>query len=128
MDSMLARCTSFMTCAILVASGVRAEAARPRRPSSAQIKQMQEQAKYMQQDTLRYQTEVAAKLREIYLSFDRNGNQHLEGGEKARYDSYMHAVAKGTEPNPLATIAPIGKGPKDATTDAKATTGGSASK
>ena len=90
-----------------------AEAARPRRPSAAQIKKMQEQAKYMQQEMVRYQTEVAAKEREFYLSFDQNGNGHLEGGEKARYDKHMHAVQTGKEPNPLAAIAPIGKGPKD---------------
>jgi hypothetical protein len=76
---------------------------------------MQERARYMQQEMIRYQNEVAAKEREVYLSFDQNGNQHLEGGEKARYDKYMHAVEKGTEPNPLATILPIGKGPKDST-------------
>lgn len=90
-----------------------AEAARPRRPSAAQIKKMQEQAKYMQQEMIRYQTEVAAKEREFYLSFDQNGNGHLEGGEKARYDKHMHAVQTGKEPNPLATIAPVGKGPKE---------------
>jgi hypothetical protein len=89
------------------------EAARPRRPSAAQIKQKQEQMKYLQQEMIRYQTEVAAKEREVFKSFDENGNGHLEGGEKARFDKYMHAVQKGTEPNPLATITPIGKGPKD---------------
>jgi hypothetical protein len=98
---------------IMVAMCCPAEAARPRRPSAAQIKQMQERAKYMQQEMVRYQTEVAAKEREFYLSFDQNGNGHLEGGEKARYDKHMHAVQTGKEPNPLATIAPVGKGPKD---------------
>ena len=90
-----------------------AEAARPRRPSAAQIKKMQEQVRYMQQEMVRYQTEVAAKEREFYLSFDENGNGHLEGGEKARFDKHRHAVQMGKEPNPLATIAPPGKGPKD---------------
>ena len=107
-----------LACVSVGISGV-AEAARPRRPSAAQIKQMQDQMKYMQQEVIRYQTEVAAKQREIYTSFDENGNGHLEGGEKARFDKYMHAVQKGTEPNPLANIAPVGKGPKDA----KASTG-----
>jgi hypothetical protein len=74
---------------------------------------MQERAKYMQQEMVRYQTEVVAKEREFYLSFDQNGNGHLEGGEKARYDKHMHAIQTGKEPNPLATIAPVGKGPKD---------------
>jgi hypothetical protein len=90
-----------------------AEAARPRRPSAAQIKQMQERAKYMQQEVIRYQTEIAAKEREFYLSFDQNGNGHLEGGEKARYDTHLHAIQTGKEPNPTASIAPVGKGPKD---------------
>ena len=67
----------------------------------------------MQQEMVRYQTEVATKEREFYLSFDQNGNGHLEGGEKARYDKHMHAVQTGKEPNPLTTIAPVGKGPKD---------------
>jgi len=95
--------------AIVIAMCCPAEAGRPRRssgPSAAQIK-------YMQQEMIRYQTEVASKEREFYLSFDQNGNGHLEGGEKARYDKHMHAIQMGNEPNPLATIAPLGKGPKD---------------
>lgn len=87
--------------------------ARPRRPSAAQIKKMQEQAQYMQQEMMRYQWEVAAKEREVYLSFDENGNGRLEGGEQSRFNSYTHAVKQGKKPNPLDTILPIGKGPKD---------------
>ena len=60
-----------------------AEAARPRRPSAAQVKKMQDQAKYMQQEVLRYQSEMAAKEREFYLSFDENRNGRLEGGRKS---------------------------------------------
>jgi len=39
------------------------EPARPRRPSAAQIKQMQERSTYIQQEMVRYQTEAAAKER-----------------------------------------------------------------
>jgi hypothetical protein len=98
--------------------------ARPRRPSAAQIKKMQEQAQYMQQEMMRYQWEVAAKEREVYLSFDENGNGRLEGGEQSRFKSYMHAVKQGKKPNPLDTIAPVGKGPKDWTPPATPTTAG----
>lgn len=95
--------------------------ARPRRPSAAQIKKAQEQAQYMQQEMMRYQWEVAAKEREVYLSFDDNGNGRLESGEKSRFNSYMHAVKQGKKPNPLDLIAPIGKGPKDWTPPATGT-------
>jgi len=89
------------------------EAARTRRLSAAQIRQIQERVKYMQQEMVRYQTEMATKEREFYLSFDQNGNGHLEGGEKARYDKHWRAIQTGKEANPLTTVAPIGKGPKD---------------
>jgi hypothetical protein len=97
-----------------VAAVVAPEAqARPRRPNTAQIKKAQEQMKFLQQDAVRYQREVAAKEREIFMSFDTNNNGHLEGGEKARYDKYIHAVKQGRELSPFAGIAPVGKGPKD---------------
>ena len=102
--------------------------ARPRRPSAAQIKKMQEQAQYMQQEMMRYQWEVAAKEREVYLSFDENGNGRLEGGEQSRFKSYMHAVKQGKKPNPLDLIAPIGKGPKDWTPPAMPQAGSTAAK
>jgi hypothetical protein len=87
--------------------------ARPRRPSAAQMKQMKEQAGHLQREMVRHQMEIAAKEREVYLSFDQNGNGRLEGGVKARYDSSTHAVKQGKKPNPLESIAPRGKGPKD---------------
>ena len=108
--------------AVLAAASPSEAFARPRRPSSTQIKQMQERAKYMQQEMMRYQWEVAAKEREVYLSFDENGNGRLEGGEKSRFNSYLHAVKQGKKPNPLDLIAPIGKGPKDWTPPANGTT------
>ena len=68
----------------LVVPGQPAEAARPRGPSAAQIKKMREQMQYAQQEMLRYHNETAAKEREVYLSFDENGNGKLEGAEGHR--------------------------------------------
>ena len=98
----------------LVVPGQPAEAARPRGPSAAQIKKMREQMQYAQQEMLRYHNETAAKEREVYLSFDENGNGKLEGAEKAKYDKYCNEVRKGKVPNPLSGIAPPGQGPKAA--------------
>jgi len=90
-----------------------AEAARPRRPSPAQIKKMKEEMEYRQKEVLRVQQEVAAKERELYLSFDENGNGKLEGAEKAKYNKQLHAINTGKAPNPLSTIVPPGQGPRD---------------
>ena len=89
-----------------------AAAARPRRPSAAQIKKMQEQVAFMQLEMMRYQSELAAKQQELYQSFDQDGDGQLTGGEKARYDKHLHAIQKGTAANPFAMIAPVGKGPR----------------
>ena len=99
--------------AVTVGFGVPAEAARPRRPSTAQIQKMKEEMLYRQQELIRVQQEVAAEERKLYLSFDENGNGHLEGAEKAKYDKQLHAIKTGKAPNPLSTIAPPGKGPRD---------------
>jgi|694.fasta_scaffold42908_6 hypothetical protein len=91
-----------------------AEAARPRRgPSPEQIKKLKEEMEYRQKEVLRVQQEVAAKERELYLSFDENGNGKLEGAEKAKYDKQLHAIKTGKAPNPLSTITPPGQGPRD---------------
>jgi len=63
--------------------GGEAEAARPRRPSAAQIQKMKEEMQYRQHEVQRVQQEIAAEERKLYLSFDNNGNGHLEGAEKA---------------------------------------------
>lgn len=110
----------FVPLALFVGASPSEAFAKPRRPSAAQIKKMQEQAQYMQQEMIRYQWEVAAKEREVYLSFDDNGNSRLDGGEQSRFNSFMHAVKQGKKPNPLDTIAPVGKGPKDWTPPATA--------
>jgi len=90
--------------------------ARPRSygPSPAQIKKMQENAAYMQLEMVRYQTELARVHKEVARPFDTNGNNHLEGAEKSLYDKHMHAIETGKAPNPFATIAPPGKGPRPA--------------
>jgi hypothetical protein len=91
-----------------------AEAARPRRgPSPEQIKKMKEEMAYRQKEVLRVQQEVAAKERELYLSFDENGNGELEGAEKAKYNKQLHAIKTGKAPNPLSAITPPGQGPRD---------------
>jgi len=105
---------SFVLFCMLIAvfSSAAAEAARPRRLSAAQIKKNQEQVAFMQLEMMRYQSEMTAKQQEVYRSFDENGNGHLEGGEKARFDKRMHAIQTGAEPNPFAFIVPVGKGPR----------------
>jgi Ca2+-binding EF-hand superfamily protein len=45
---------------------------------------------------------VLAKQREIYNSFDENGDGNLTGAEKARFDKHMHAIQTGAVPNPFA--------------------------
>ncbi|NDC54492.1 MAG: hypothetical protein EBZ74_09450 [Planctomycetia bacterium] len=97
--------------AALFSSGV-AQAARPRRPSAAQIKAMQENMAYMQLEMVRFQTEMAAKQQELAQSFDQDGDGRLTGGEKARYERQLHAIQAGAAANPFATIAPVGKGPR----------------
>lgn len=63
---------------VMVVACIPAEAARPRRgPSPEQIKKMKEEIEYRQKEVLRVQQEVAAKERELYLSFDENGNGKL---------------------------------------------------
>lgn len=103
-----------LLCGLVALSVCSVAEARGRRrgPSPAQIKKMKEQVAYMQLEMVRYQSEMAAKQQEIYRSFDENADGKLTAGEKARYDKHMHAIQKGTEPNPFAAIAPVGKGPR----------------
>lgn len=88
-----------------------AAAARPRRPSAAQMKKMQQQMEYVQQEMMRYRNEMATKEKEIFSSYDENGNGKLEGAEKAKFNKYMGEVKSGKAPNPFSGIAPPGKGP-----------------
>lgn len=90
------------------------EAARPRRrgPSPAQVKKMQEEMAYRQQEMIRVQTETAAKEKELVAKFDENGDGKLFGAEKAKYESHLRDVRFGRAPNPFADIKPLGQGPR----------------
>lgn len=113
--SVLEKCLIALVVGALASRAGESQAARPRRPSAAQIKKMKEELEYRQKEMVRVQQEVAAKEREFYLSFDENGNGHLEGAEKAKYDKQLHAIQTGKAANPLATILPPGQGPRDST-------------
>jgi hypothetical protein len=76
------------------------------------MKKMQQQMEYVQQEMMRYRSEMAAKEKEIYLSYDENGNGKLEGAEKAKYNKSANEVKNGKVPNPFAAILPPGQGPK----------------
>lgn len=89
-----------------------AAASRPRRPSASQIKKMREQMEYVQAEMMRYRNEMATKEKEIFTSYDENGNGKLEGAEKAKYNKYLGEVKSGKAPNPFSGILPPGKGPK----------------
>jgi hypothetical protein len=110
---LVAKPLSAVLAGAFLGSCLSAEAARPRRPSAAQIKKMQEELAYRQREVLRVQQEIATKERELYLSFDENGNGKLEGAEKAKYNKQLHAIKTGKAPNPLSTITPPGQGPRD---------------
>lgn len=97
--------------------------ARPRRgPSPAQIKKMQEEMAYRQREYQRVQTEVAAKYQELFKQFDENGDGRLFGAERSKYDKHLQAIRDGKVPNPLATITPLGQGPRDPKAAAAAST------
>lgn len=103
-----------LVAATLAFSAGAAEAARPRRgPNPEQVKKMKAELEYRQKELLRVQQEIAAKERELYLSFDENGNGKLEGAEKAKYDKQLRAIKTGKAPNPLSTITPPGQGPRE---------------
>ncbi|MFM9059662.1 MAG: hypothetical protein ACKOSQ_11155 [Planctomycetaceae bacterium] len=52
-----------------------------------------------------YLTAFHAKQREIFNTYDENGNGELEGVEKAKYDKFVRDVEAGRIPNPFATLA-----------------------
>ncbi len=89
--------------------------ARPRRrgPSPEQIKKMQEEMAYRQREYQRVQAEVAAKYQELFKQFDENGDGRLFGPERSKYDKHLQAIRDGKVPNPLASITPLGMGPRD---------------
>lgn len=104
---------------IVFGSGA-AEAARPRRGQNPeQQKKMMAELEYRQKELLRVQREMAAKERELYLSFDENGNGKLEGAERAKYEKQLHAIKAGKAPNPFSTIVPPGQGPRESDVEKK---------
>lgn len=54
--------------------------------------------------TAEYQADVLAKQREIFQSYDENGNGHLEGAEKSKYDAHMRHIQTGKAPNPFTAL------------------------
>ena len=52
-----------------------------------------------------YQSDVLAKQQELFASFDENGNGHLEGPEKSKFDKLMNDIQSGKAPNPFAVLA-----------------------
>lgn len=106
--------------AIVTTSATEALAARPRPrgPSPAQRKKMQEEMEYRQREMIRFQTETAAKEKEIVTRFDENGDGKLFGAEKSKYEAHLRDIRFGRAPNPFAEIKPPGQGPRDAKTGA----------
>jgi hypothetical protein len=76
------------------------------------------QLERLQNEIKRVQNEVAAKEREVYLSFDADGDGQLKGVEKSKYDKYVYEVKSGKAENPFAGIAPVGS-ESEASTSAK---------
>jgi hypothetical protein len=52
-----------------------------------------------------YKSDVVAKQQELFSSFDENGNGHLEGPEKSKFDKLMNDIQSGKAPNPFAVLA-----------------------
>lgn len=53
----------------------------------------------------KFQADMQAKQVEIFNRYDENGNGHLEGPEKAKYDKYVNDVEAGRAPNPFTALA-----------------------
>lgn len=52
-----------------------------------------------------FKTDVVVQQQELFKSFDENGNGHLEGAEKSKFDKLMNDIQSGKAPNPLAHLA-----------------------
>ena len=52
-----------------------------------------------------YKADVIAKQQELFASFDENGNGHLEGPEKSKFDKLMNDIQTGKAPNPFLELA-----------------------
>ena len=108
---------------VLVSVTAEAKSQQKRRgPSPEQIKKMKEEMAYRQREYQRVQTETAAKYQELFKQFDENGDGRLFGAERSKYDKHLQEIRDGKVPNPLATITPLGKGPRDPKAAAAAST------
>jgi hypothetical protein len=77
------------------------------------------QLERLQKEITRVRNEVAAKEREVYLSFDADGDGQPKGVEKSKYDKYVYYVKSGREENPFKDIAPVGTAPSTKTSTKK---------
>ena len=59
----------------------------------------------LKKQSAHYNAAVLAKQQELVASFDENGNGHLEGAEKSKFDKLMHDIQSGKAPNPFAALA-----------------------
>jgi hypothetical protein len=107
---------------VLVSVTAEAKPQQKRRgPSPEQIKKMKEEMAYRQREYQRVQTETAAEYQELFKQFDENGDGRLFGPERSKYDKHLQEIRDGKVPNPLATITPLGQGPRDPKAAAAAT-------
>lgn len=105
----------FLTAAALcIAVHATPAEAKPRGPSAQQTKKMKEMMEWQQKEMQRYQTEMAAKQREIAQSFDANGDGRLDSVENAKYTHHLDDIQAGKVANPFSGIKPPGQGPKPA--------------
>ena len=59
----------------------------------------------LKKQSAHYNAAVLAKQQELFASFDENGNGHLEGPEKSKFDKLMNDIQSGKAPNPFAVLA-----------------------
>lgn len=52
-----------------------------------------------------FKSDVVAKQQELFRAYDENGNGHLEGPEKSKFDKLMNDIQSGKAPNPFAVLA-----------------------
>ena len=64
-------------------------AAQRGRPSSAQIKAMQQQYQQQQQNQYGFQLVMQQRQKDVFAKYDLNGDGKLDSKEKPPYDKYM---------------------------------------
>lgn len=110
--SKLAAAAAAVGACLLTANVAEAQRGRRRGPSPQQIKKMQEEMQYRQQEMIRVQTEMAAKEKQMMAQFDENGDGKLLGKEQLKYEGHLRDIRFGRAPNPFADIKPPGQGPR----------------